>query len=96
MQKSSTRVVLFNSSMKRSQSIIGYLHSQICFGSKLADEFIKVRVGGDMALMNGVSDLIEWDAIDHTIESYTENWSDLVAGLEKQSGGRGYLYAKRC
>ena len=51
------------------------------------NEFIKVRVGGDLALMNGVLKfLIEWDAIDHSyIEAHTEHWEDLVQELEKQS-----------
>ena len=77
------------------------LHSQIGpFGSKLADEFIKVRVGGDMALMNGVLPLIEWDAIDHNyVESHTENWSELVAEIRSKVLCERYLMSakrRRC
>lgn len=88
-KKAGTRVVSINSVNEKGLNNywIPSIPKSALFGSKLADEFIKVRVGGDMALMNGVLKfLIEWDAIDHNyIESYTENWSGLVGELEKQS-----------
>ena len=87
-KKAGTRVVSINSVNEKGLNNywIPSIPKSALFGSKLADEFIKVRVGGDMALMNGGAKIsIEWDAIDHNyIESYTENWSELVAELEKQ------------
>ena len=66
------------------------------FGTKLADDFIQVNIGGDLALMNGVLKLlVSWGSVDHDfIDAHTTGWSDLSGYLEtlemselvKQSG----------
>ena len=49
------------------------------FGSKLTDDFIQVKVGGDLALMNAVlKRLVEWGAVNQRyIDSYTSGWTEL-------------------
>ncbi len=66
------------------------------FGTKMADDFFPVAVGGDVAFLNGaLRCLIEKDALDHAfIERHTAGFEDLRAhvtalpweALERQSG----------
>ncbi len=57
------------------------------FGTKMADEFVPVHTGGDIAFLNGVLKiLIADDAVDHEfIRAHTNGWDDLVAELERES-----------
>jgi molybdopterin-dependent oxidoreductase alpha subunit len=57
------------------------------FGTRVADEFFQVRVGGDMAFLNGaLKYMIANQWVDHQfIERHTEGWEDLVRELEGQS-----------
>ncbi len=57
------------------------------FGTRVADEFFQIRVGGDIAFLNGaLKHLIAHDWVDHAfIARHTDGWEDLVRELERQS-----------
>ncbi|HLN88025.1 MAG TPA: FdhF/YdeP family oxidoreductase [Candidatus Limnocylindrales bacterium] len=57
------------------------------FGTKLMDEFFHVRVGGDVAFVNGVlKELIESNRVDHNyIDRHTAGFGALKAAIEQQS-----------
>ncbi len=57
------------------------------FGSKLMDDFFQVRVGGDVAFLNGtLRILIEKDWVDHHfIREQSVGWDDLRASVLAQS-----------
>jgi molybdopterin-dependent oxidoreductase alpha subunit len=56
------------------------------FGTRFTDDFFPVRVGGDVAFLNGVLKiLIEKDALDHAfIEQHTCSWHEVKAALDEQ------------
>jgi molybdopterin-dependent oxidoreductase alpha subunit len=56
------------------------------FGTRMADDFVPVHTGGDLAFLNGVLKvLIADDAIDHDfVREHTRGWDDLVAELERE------------
>ncbi len=56
------------------------------FGTRLMDEFFPVRVGGDVAFLNGALKwLIEWNALDRRfIEDHTTGWPELERALNQQ------------
>ncbi len=56
------------------------------FGTRLADDFVQVRVGGDIAFLNGVvKHLIELGALDHNfIAQHTTGFDELRAALAAQ------------
>jgi molybdopterin-dependent oxidoreductase alpha subunit len=87
-KKAGTRIVVVNPT--REAGLENYwipsIPSSAVFGTKLSDDFIRVRVGGDLALMNAVLKLlIHWDAIDRRyIDAHTTGWDELVAGVEAQ------------
>ena len=90
-KKAGTRIVSINTVREKGLDHywIPSIPSSAVFGSKLADDFIQVRVGGDIALMNGVlKKLIEWDALDHEyITAHTQGFEELKAKLDEQSMG---------
>ncbi len=57
------------------------------FGTKIANEFFPVHVGGDIAFLNGVLKvLIEEDGVDlDFVREHTSGWEGLVAELNRQS-----------
>jgi molybdopterin-dependent oxidoreductase alpha subunit len=57
------------------------------FGTKLIDEFFQVRVGGDIAFINGVlKALIALERIDQEfVDKHTAGFAELKAALEQQS-----------
>jgi len=57
------------------------------FGTRMADDFVGVHTGGDLAFINGVLKvLIADDAIDHEfVREHTHGFAELVAALEAQS-----------
>jgi molybdopterin-dependent oxidoreductase alpha subunit len=57
------------------------------FGTRLADEFFQVRVGGDVAFLNGVLKwLLARNWLDHDfIAQHTTGFQELRAALEQQS-----------
>ena len=56
------------------------------FGTRMMDEFFQVRIGGDVAFLNGVVKcLLEWDAIDHDfIRDHTVGFEAMRAILDTQ------------
>jgi molybdopterin-dependent oxidoreductase alpha subunit len=63
------------------------LTTSALFGTKLMDEFFQVRVGGDIAFINGVlKTLIALERIDQEfVDKHTWGFADLKAALEQQS-----------
>lgn len=57
------------------------------WGTRVADEFFQIRVGGDIAFLNGVlKHLLANGWVDHQfIAERTEGWEELVRALEDQS-----------
>src|SRR5262245_5729512 len=54
-------------------------------GTPLADEYLQIRVGGDMALFQAIGALlVEWDAVDHDfIDTHTEGFEEYRAARDK-------------
>lgn len=61
--------------------------SSAIFGTKLMDEFFQVRVGGDIAFINGVlKSLIDSNRVDQKfIDKHTWGFAELKAALKEQS-----------
>ncbi len=55
------------------------------FGTKIQDDFVQVRVGGDIALVYGLlKRLVETGAVDHAfIEAHTTGWGALEAHVRR-------------
>lgn len=60
--------------------------SSALFGTKLMDDFFQVRVGGDIAFIDGVlKSLIEAGRLDRDfIDKHTRGWNELASALEQQ------------
>ncbi|MBM76769.1 MAG: formate dehydrogenase [Proteobacteria bacterium] len=90
-KEAGTRIVSINSVEEKGLNNywIPSITKSALFGTKLADDFIKVRVGGDLALMNGVMKLlVEKDALNQAyIDKNTEGWEELKAHLAEQDMG---------
>lgn len=90
-KKAGTRVVSINAVDEKELNNywIPSIARSAVFGSKLVDDFIQVKTGGDVALMNATLKLlIAWDAVDHAyIDGHTTGWDELVADLDKQDMG---------
>ena len=86
-KKEGTRIISINTVREKGleQYWIPTIPESALFGSKLADEFIQVKIGGDLALMMAVLKLlVEWDAVeDEFIQAHTEGWEELVSALDK-------------
>jgi molybdopterin-dependent oxidoreductase alpha subunit len=56
------------------------------FGTRMADEFVPVHTGGDVAFLNGVlKELIAEDAVDRDfVRDHTTGFDELVAALDDQ------------
>ena len=88
-KKAGTRIVVVNPireyGMQRywGPSVI----TSALFGTKLMDEFFQVRVGGDIAFINGVlKALIALDRLNYEfIDKHTAGFAELKAALEQQS-----------
>lgn len=61
--------------------------SSALFGTRLMDDFFQVRVGGDIAFINGViKHLMEIDGIDRPfIEAHCSGFDELASDLDRQS-----------
>lgn len=57
------------------------------FGTKIADRFHQVNVGGDIAFINGaIKHMIEHDLVDRQfIDNYTEGFAEMERSLSEQS-----------
>lgn len=83
-----TRVVVVNPFLEpglRKYRVPSSVRS-VVFGTRVADYFYKVRVGGDIAFINGVLKyLVENGWVDHDfINKRTRGWPELVRALERQ------------
>jgi molybdopterin-dependent oxidoreductase alpha subunit len=60
--------------------------SSALFGTKLMDDFFQVRVGGDIAFINGVlKALVEMNRLDRRfIAAHTDGFDEMKAALERQ------------
>lgn len=83
-----TRIVVINT--VREKGLENYwIPSKVksaLFGTRLMDDFVQVRAGGDIALMNAVMKLLlGWGAVDRAfIADHTEDFEALVAKLAEQ------------
>jgi molybdopterin-dependent oxidoreductase alpha subunit len=88
-KEAGTRIVVINTTAEKGLEHywIPSIARSAVFGTKLMDDFIQVRVGGDIALMNAVLKLlVDWDALDNDfIQNHTQGWDELVEGLRAQS-----------
>ena len=87
-KKAGTRIISINTVREKGleEYWIPSIPESALFGSKLADEWIQVKIGGDLALMMAIlKKLVEWNAVDHEfIEQHTNGWealADAVSGL---------------
>ena len=88
-KKAGTRIVFVNP--MREYSVDRYRMPPVItgalFGTKLMVEFFKVRVGGDIAFINGVlKALIALDRVNHEfMDKHTAGFAELKAAVEQQS-----------
>jgi molybdopterin-dependent oxidoreductase alpha subunit len=84
-----TRVVVVNTTreMGLDHYWVPSIPTSALFGSKIADDFVQVRVGGDIALMNAVCKLlIDWGAFDRAfIDAHTVGYAELETSLRATS-----------
>jgi len=88
-KKKGTKVAVVNPYLEpglRRYYVPSSLDSMI-IGTKVADFFFKIRVGGDIAFINGVlKHLVANEWINREfITKHTTGWDELVASLERQS-----------
>jgi molybdopterin-dependent oxidoreductase alpha subunit len=87
-KKQGTRIVVVNP--MREYGLERYwvpsVASSALFGTKLMDDFFQVRVGGDIAFINGaLKTLIALDRIDHEfVAKHTTGFEELKAALDSQ------------
>jgi molybdopterin-dependent oxidoreductase alpha subunit len=87
-KKAGTRVVVVNA--VREKGLDDYwipsIPESALFGSRIADDFVRVRVGGDIALLNAIQKLlIAWGAVDRSfVDAHTAGWDAFVAELDRQ------------
>ena len=88
-KKAGTRIVVVNPTREYSleHSWVPSAITSAPFGTKLMDDFFQVRVGGDIAFINGVlKTLIALDRVNREyIDKHTAGFADLKAALEQQS-----------
>lgn len=90
-KKAGTRIVSINTVREKGleEYWIPSIPESALFGSKLADEWVQVKIGGDLALMMAIlKRLVEWDAVNHSfIEQNTKGFAELssaVSGLSME------------
>jgi molybdopterin-dependent oxidoreductase alpha subunit len=88
-KKAGTQIVVINPVQKYGleRYWVPSVVSSAIFGTKLMDEFFQVRVGGDIAFINGVlKSLIDSDKIDQKfIDKHTWGFAELKAALKEQT-----------
>ncbi len=88
-KKAGTRIVVLNTYREPGMERywVPSIPESALFGTKFAEDFFLVNVGGDMAFLNGtIKHLIEHDWVDfHFIEKHTAGFPDLKASLNAQS-----------
>jgi molybdopterin-dependent oxidoreductase alpha subunit len=88
-KKAGTRIVVINNYQEPGMErywVPSVVESAL-FGTKFAEDFFLVNVGGDIAFLNGtIKHLIENDWVDRSfIEKYTTDFDELKAKLDAQS-----------
>ncbi|MCB9766510.1 MAG: molybdopterin-dependent oxidoreductase [Alphaproteobacteria bacterium] len=85
-KQAGTRIVVINAVPERGLESywIPSITSSALFGSRLMDDFVRVKVGGDLALMNAVMKLlVSWGAVDRAyIDAHTAGFDAMVTHLE--------------
>jgi molybdopterin-dependent oxidoreductase alpha subunit len=87
-KKAGTRILVVNPMREYGlERYWGPVTTSALFGTKLMDEFFQVRVGGDIAFINGVlKTLIALDLIDQEfVDKHTAGFAEVKAALEQQS-----------
>lgn len=88
-KKAGTKIVVINTYREPGMERywVPSIPESALFGTKFAEDFFLVNMGGDMAFINGtLKHLIANDWIDHSfINTYTRNFEDLKASLDCQS-----------
>lgn len=88
-KKAGTRIVVINTYREPGMERywVPSIPESALFGTKFAEDFFLVNVGGDIAFINGtLKHLIANDWCDRTfIERYTNNFTELKATVEQQS-----------
>jgi anaerobic selenocysteine-containing dehydrogenase len=66
-------------------------------GTPLADHFLQIRVGGDLALFQAIGSLlVEWGAVDREfVDAYTRDFADYARAAETRSPGRASSRLRR-
>jgi molybdopterin-dependent oxidoreductase alpha subunit len=87
-KKEGARIVVVNTTRERGLESywIPSKAASAVFGTRLMDDFVQVRAGGDIALANAILKLlVRWNAIDASfVAEHTTGWDALVAHLERQ------------
>ena len=87
-KKKGTRIVVINTVLEKGLEAywIPSKPKSALFGDRLMDDFVQVRPGGDIALMNAVlKRLIEWGAVNERfIRDHTTDWEELEKSLAEQ------------
>jgi molybdopterin-dependent oxidoreductase alpha subunit len=88
-KKAGTKIVVINTYKEPGMERywVPSIPESALFGTKFAEDFFLVNLGGDMAFLNGViKHLIENDWVDnHFIKNYTSNFEQLKTYLETQT-----------
>ena len=90
-KKAGTRIVSINTVREKELEECGFhpFQNLLSLDLKLADEWVQVKIGGDLALMMAIlKRLVEWDAVNHSfIEQNTKGFAELssaVSGLSME------------
>lgn len=88
-KKAGTRIVMINTYREPGMERywVPSIVESALFGTKFAEDFFLVNLGGDIAFLNGtLKHLIENNWVDHAfIQQYTTHFSDLKTALEQQT-----------
>ncbi|MEQ8538394.1 MAG: molybdopterin-dependent oxidoreductase [Coleofasciculus sp. D1-CHI-01] len=88
-KKAGTKIVVINTYQEPGMERywVPSIPESALFGTKFAEDFFLVNMGGDMAFINGtLKHLIANNWVDHSfINTYTRNFEDLKASLDCQS-----------
>lgn len=88
-KKAGTRIVVINTYREPGMERywVPSIPESALFGTKFAEDFFLVNVGGDLAFINGtLKQMIDHNWLDeHFIDHYTKGFEDLKASLDNQS-----------
>ncbi|HBE18156.1 MAG TPA: formate dehydrogenase [Cyanobacteria bacterium UBA11149] len=88
-KKAGTKIVVINTYREPGMERywVPSIPESALFGTKFAEDFFLVNLGGDMAFLNGtLKQMIEHNWIDQSfIDNYTANFSEVKASLDNQS-----------